>query len=479
MTQEVNVNTEKTILNTQNGLSDGQNKCPKCGATDVDFNIATGKLRCNYCRFEFTSELVNHIDDLNDLTGTIVGSGAQDIIANEKDILTFKCESCAAEVVIDTNESLNARCHWCRNTLTVNQQIPNGAVPDMILPFSVKKEDAQVCIEKFVKKRNFFAHPKFKQEFQSNNVMGVYLPYMVVDINGKASFSGEGEILVRRYTVGSGDHKDTKYDADAYSVTRNFDITIDDLTIEANSDKLNLKDESKTTNIINAILPFDTENCVTWNANFLKGFSSEKRDTNVEQLGGILEAQSIDVAKHKANASLTQYNRGVCWKSSDIQIVGQKWKATYLPVWLYSYQQIKGDKKVLHYVAVNARNKETMGSVPVYVPKLLFFSFLVELLGLFMMLFVDHEIRYLFLALGFVYYFVIYAHYRNNDARHTHESETRSEIKNLVKNDTFIKRKKGLDNSRISGENNTSFGNRSDKLFSLDKISKEFNDNLK
>jgi hypothetical protein len=41
----------------------------------------------------------------------------------------------------------------------------------------------------------------------------------------------------------------------------------------------------------------------------------------------------------------------------------------YLPVWLYSYQQ--PGSGMLHYIAVNGRTGETMGSVPVQQWKLL------------------------------------------------------------------------------------------------------------
>ena len=34
------------------------------------------------------------------------------------------------DVVVDTAHAMNARCHWCRHTLNVNQRTPNGAVPD-------------------------------------------------------------------------------------------------------------------------------------------------------------------------------------------------------------------------------------------------------------------------------------------------------------------------------------------------------------
>ena len=77
------------------------------------------------------------------MDGTVVASGAKDIDANAIDIITLKCSSCGAEVVIDTASSANARCHWCRNTLSINQQIPNGAIPDIVLPFKVSKEEAE------------------------------------------------------------------------------------------------------------------------------------------------------------------------------------------------------------------------------------------------------------------------------------------------------------------------------------------------
>ena len=158
------MNEDKKIVKTDIGAKDGQNKCPKCGSTEIITNVNTGKLRCQYCRHEFEPEKIEGmVTDLSKLEGQVLGSGAQDIIADTKDVLTFKCSSCGAEVVIDTASATNARCHWCRNTLSVNQQIPNGSIPDVLLPFTVKKEEAQSQIEKFVGKRKFFAHPKFKQ----------------------------------------------------------------------------------------------------------------------------------------------------------------------------------------------------------------------------------------------------------------------------------------------------------------------------
>ena len=457
VTPNTNDNNVK-IVKTDEGSTDGLNRCPKCGATDILLNPKTGKLRCSYCRHEFDPEKITGMEeDIKNLTGEIMGSGAQNIIADTNSVLTFKCTSCGAEIVVDTSEASHARCHWCRNILSVNQQIPNGTIPDVVLPFKLTKDQAKACIEKFVGKRKFFANSKFKQEFTTENIMGVYFPYMIVDVNSHAKLIGQGEHLVRFYTVKSGNSEERRYDADLYDVEREFDLAIKGLTIESNSDRLNNEDKSKTNNVINAIMPFDIENAVKYDSNYMRGYTSEKRNINVDELKELIKVQSKDVARFAANDSLKNYDRGVAWSSEEFNVKGQQWKAAYLPVWLYSYQEVKGDKKVLHYVAVNARTEETMGSVPIHMPKLILMSFLVEVLGILAMMFTadDFDGSWLFLTVGVIFFFIMYGRYRNSGARHTYEAETEKEVTNLREVDTYIKRRTGLSNYYMEGANNT------------------------
>ena len=452
---------ENKVIKTDVGAKDGQTKCPKCGSTDISTNTKSGKLRCNFCRHEFEPEKFQAMEtDIENLQGEIIGSGASDIIADTKDIITLKCTSCGAEVVIDTASSTQSRCHWCRNTLSINEQIPNGAVPDTVLPFSVPKDEAKDCIEKFVGKRKFFAHPKFRQEFSTDNVMGVYLPYMIVDVNAHSSLIGQGEHEVRSYTEKHGDNTETYYDADLYDVEREFDLTIEGLTVESSKDKLD-NNKSKTNNIINSIMPFDTENCVKWDSNYIKGYTSEKRDVNIDELKPLVEEQCKDIARHSANETLKEYDRGVRWDREDLDVKGRQWKSAYLPVWLYSYLEKKGNKNLLHYVAVNARTKETMGSVPIHMPKLFAISALVELLGVIAMIFASNHIAkedsswpWIFLLSGIIYFAIIYGRYRNTGARHKHESETVAKKENIRKVDRLVRREKRLKNSSMEGANN-------------------------
>lgn len=373
-------------FSTGGEAADGLTKCANCGATQIALNIGSGMLRCAYCRYEWSTPNANEAYGLDkgvgDLQGVTMGSGSVDIVPSAEVVQTFKCSACGAEVVIDTAHAMQARCHWCRNTLSVNEQVPNGAVPDMVLPFSFEKEKAVEKISQFVRKRQFFAHPKFRAEFNPENVLGVYMPYMVVDINGHAKFSGQGEHQTRRYTVKNGDDTETRYDADLYDVVRDFDIQVHDLAVESSSER---RDQGlhNTNNIINAIRPFDIENAVTYDSNYLAGFTSERRDSNIEELSAVTSVQATDIARFQANDTLSFYDRGVRWDEQRFTSKGERWVSAYLPVWLYSYhQQKRNGTAMTHYVAVNGRTGQVMGSVPMHQSRLLLTSAAVQVVGM-------------------------------------------------------------------------------------------------
>ena len=356
-------------------LRDGANHCPKCGATDIRHKPGSDLLICLYCRNQWHGQRIEEEfglgEGLDQLRGTIIASGARDIAADAAVLMSFKCTGCGAEVTVNTDSAMTARCHWCRHVFGVNEQVANGAVPDGVLPFHIKKDDAVARIRQFVGKRQMFALKAFKQEFTPENVVGVYLPYLIVDGKVSADVAGKGEIETRRYTRGTGDKKKTYYDADVYQVDRHVDFTVDDLTLESSAARGNLDTRANTNNIINTILPFDTKNAVKWNASYLSGYNSEKRDLDVEHLRPRLEEQLLSIARAQVSGSVRKFGRGVRWEQEGLQVHGTRWVSMYLPVWLYSYHQPGKNGGMLHYIAVNGRTGETMGSVPVQQWKLI------------------------------------------------------------------------------------------------------------
>ena len=486
-------NRKKLKLSHKNGM----NRCPNCGASDTKYIIATGLVNCMYCRTEFEAEKVNEKGGVRELKGDKFGEGSADIIPGEDVILTFACPACGAEVVIRTAEEYSARCHWCRHVFNVNEKIANGAVPDMVLPFKIKKEQAEASIRDFVEKRKFFAHPKFRNEFKASNVMGVFLPYMVVDVKATAKMTGVAEHEVRSYLVRVGKSSRRVYDVDSYKISRKFDLLVDDLVIEASLDKLKQNLHADTKNVINSIMPFDTENCVDWSPSYLDGFTSERRDVNVKDLMKAVRTQLGDVARYKVHETTPAYGRGVRWDEELMNVQGTLWKTAYLPVWLYSYLQDDAKGKVLHYVVVNGRSGETMGSVPINTSKLSAVTFFIEafsiLSGIFLSYLVmkgDGDIRIVLAIMLFsIFPGIIFnsskkSKYRNMNARFEHEKETTSEIENVEAKDSLLQSRKGVSTSAMPDRNDRTVNGilaRNDSLIQekvteqlgLDKIAEE------
>ena len=380
-------------------------RCPNCGASDVSTNTGTGKLRCKYCKHEFENVASNSDDPektFKTIKGDIVSSGASNIIPGQDVVVTLKCPSCNAEVVVNTAENLSINCHWCRHVLTASHKIPNGAVPDILLPFSIKKEAA---VEKM---KEWLAQYKGKSDLvdklKPEDAQGVYFPYWIVDVKGHMTLEGEAEI-----SKGNGV-------ADVYEVTREFDVFVDDLTIESSAKRLNQDVTANSNNIINAILPYDTKNAVAWNPSFLRDFSSEKRDTNIDAMKEYVALQSGDIARRKAKESASQYDRGIHWRKEHLSIKGVNWKAAYLPVWLYGFTNTDNPRDTRrYYVAVNARTGEVSGDLPI---KGLIFD----------------------------------SHIGKKD-RHYHEKETLSEVRDMKATDKFTSTRRGLTSSKIVGCN--------------------------
>ncbi len=440
---------ENKTINTHEHNNNGQNKCPKCGSSHFDIN-KNNKIVCSYCKHQLNSNLTQEIvKEAKNLNTKITGLGLIDI-KSDSNYITFKCESCGSEIGFNTDETLQKTCPYCRNTLSINMQIPNGAIPDMVLPFSFDKNTATNLIKEYIKNKKTFADKSFIKDFKEENVKGVFLPYIIVDINTSVRLYGQGE----RQTGITYDRlkKEVLYSADVFYVKREFDLTINDLTIEANTKNLDYQNELETTNILNSIMPFDIENCVKWDSTYLKGHSFEKRDLNIDDLEKIAHGQINDIIRHTINDTVKHLNRGVKFDKIYQNIKGEQWLVAYLPVYLYNHFDKNSNKN--HFISVNGRTKETIGSIPLNQKQitltLLFFTIIISSLAYFL-----NSIYILILFLPLFYYLINTINkYSNKNTRHKYEKETKTKVSNLIKDDAYVNSKYELRNSKMIGSNN-------------------------
>jgi hypothetical protein len=312
----------------------------------------------------------------------------------------------------------------------------------------------------FLSDKKHYAKRGFKKAFKKSAIMGVYFPYMIVDINSHVNCKGKGEQGTVRYEKGLSKATEV-FNARLYSIERDYDIYIDNLIMEASLDKL-VRHGTNTNNIINSILPFDISKAVPWDAHYVSDYNIEKRDANIKDIEYTIKKQIKDIARKHNLESIKGYNRGVRWDEERVDITGDFWQAAYLPVWLFTYLDKKDPNKPLHYIAVNAQTKETMGSVPFSKRKFKFVHFL--LLGLMILSILGtfvieglYTITTTFLPILFIVwgisYFMTGENYRNSYARHKHEEETAYTTGNETSNDTFEKELRNLPSSYMMDAN--------------------------
>ncbi len=420
--------------------------CPKCGLTELTKDETTGHYICNTCQYEFKP-----IDDKYKNPPQINDNVSVDV----SNLVTLKCSYCNTEVTLDKRYIGKIKCHWCRCTLNANNVVATTTVPRKLLTFATTRQDAKQEIDKYLKDRKIFALTDFKNRLTEENIMCTYFPYVTVSTSSHAKLSGQGEHTVKKnYDVHAGV---TTYDADDYTVEREYDLYMDGLMIESYLPKKKKEQTDKISYIINNLKPFDIEKSIVYTPNYLGGCTSENRNINYEEIKKIAEIKSKNITKFAANETLEEYDRGVAWTSMNLDINKEDFKIIYLPIWLYGYKL--QDDDTFYYIAVNGRTKKTIGNIPIDTKKLLVISLIAEVIGIILMLLMPNfDLKFIFLLLGIVCYFFIKQRYTkmfNITNSEDTEQNPKTYIYNLHTEDKVMRRKSSLKTTSMVGANNT------------------------
>ena len=441
----------ETLHQSNTPNTNGQKKCPYCGGTDIIFHKKTCKYICFHCKKEIEGETSDKSNlDIHKINERIISPGAANITECDS-LITVKCSSCGSKITIDSEHLQHTKCHWCRNTLVLNEHLSNGTIPDIIIPFSINKDTAYKNMVDFLHGRKNFAKKRFKKHFKKENIIGVYFPYMVIDIKSHVMYKGEGESATVRYNKSK---LNGAFDAKLYTVERECDVIIKNFIIESSLSKL-YNHHNDTTNIINTILPYDMTKAVKWDARYIQEHNIEKRDGNILDIRPTVYSHVKKIIKHNSINWIKKYTSGVRWDSEKVDMRGELWQAAYLPVWLYTYTDIKDGQEILHYIAVNGQTGETMGSIPFCKKTARIahtFQFLI-VLAITIIFPQTIAFTWMFFCAFLLCFPNAEDKYRNSYEKHNYIGETPIEVTNMNGLDIYQKDLIGIDNSNIIGAN--------------------------
>lgn len=329
---------------TEETLEQTDKKCPSCGGT-LDFDPKTGELICVYC-----GATVDIDDDENMRANELDFDEASftencDWGAEKRTVI---CKSCGAETVYDA-QTVSGECPYCGSNQVMEAGGENIMAPGGVCPFKLTKKEASASFVSWIKGR-LFCPRAAKKAAKAGKMNGVYLPYWTFDTDTHTSYTAR---YGKQRTVRRG--KETRTEIKWYPTYGTYNEFIDDELVCAtsNHDKAMLA----------RIEPFDTENNLVYNPEYLSGFASERYSVGVADAWKDAK-QSINSKIHSAvtqKVAREHHTNHVSSVHINVHFRNVTYKYLLLPVWISSFTYRGKSYRFM----VNGRTGRVSGKYPV------------------------------------------------------------------------------------------------------------------
>jgi DNA-directed RNA polymerase subunit RPC12/RpoP len=327
-------------------------KCVNCGA-DLTYAPGTTKLACEYCGTEMVIADAERAATVEE-TDFSKFLSENDISEDQKCVVhTINCGSCGAVTTLAENVT-SGECSFCGTPLVVsNAQTKTIIKPRYLLPFKIVQKDALSAYKQWIQKL-WFAPNKLKlYGSTADKLSGIYIPYWTYDAQTETDYRGErGTDHTETYTVTNNGKSETR----TRTVTRWRPVSghisefFDDVMILA-STSLPRKYTEK-------LEPWDLENLVEFNEQYLSGFRSESYQVSLTD--GFTDAKSVMDTRIRGSIRIDigGDHQRINWLSTDHS--GITFKHILLPIWISAY---RFNNKVYRFM-INGRTGEVQGERP-------------------------------------------------------------------------------------------------------------------
>ena len=327
--------------------------CTNCGA-DLKYKPGTKHLKCEYCgATNDIPQLESEIEELD------FKKFAAETEKKEEHITAsfVKCSSCGASSTLEPNVT-SASCPYCATPLVVADAAEQSVVsPKSLLQFKIDKQKAKEEFNKWVKKLWFAPNKLKKATLNFEQFKGIYIPYWTFDTDSHSEYIGQrGEhyYVTESYSTTEDGKSVTKtrqvQKTRWYSTSGKVDHFFDDILVVAT--------KSLPTRYINKLEPWDLENLVPFDKNYLSGFIAERYQVEL--------AEGFEIAKDIADARIRELvRRHIGGDEQRITALNTDFKSiTFKHILLPVYVSAFKFKDKVYQFLVNGRTGEVQGERP-------------------------------------------------------------------------------------------------------------------
>jgi DNA-directed RNA polymerase subunit RPC12/RpoP len=319
--------------------------CKNCGA-ELYWDTQVGCLKCKFCDAEFQA---SDFEDHTVVDEPVKNESMDKEYVNSEgitdDMSVYECKNCGGEVVT-LNTTMATICPYCGEAISITSKSVGDFRPELCIPF--KKDKKQIVdIYKNYVSGSFLAPKEFKEQSTIEKIQGLFTPFYLHSINNKAKHAFEGEILSSH-----------KRGYDKVTTHKVYSLTID---ADGKFEKIPTDASKRIENsLMEAIEPFDYNECKSYNPAYMAGFMAEQTDDDVDDMNIRAETRSTQAMREKAHSAFRNYS-SVRQINESIKISQHTSQYVLLPVWLLNVKH--GDKK--YTFAINGQTGKVVGKLPI------------------------------------------------------------------------------------------------------------------
>lgn len=297
-------------------------KCPKCSA-ELILDNENNKLKCEYCRSNF------------------------DLDETKKEVYTC---SCGAEIISGTELK---KCIYCNSKELTHKSFKSKYNIDYIIPFEKTKEDAMNAFKKLCKDK-WFMPKSFNVNKKSQEIKGVYIPFMMCDYDTTGVLETECDDISSWNSSG---YKYTK--TDKYKAIRGGNVSFENILVNTSNSFKN--------DILETIKPYNFKGLKSIDKDIINNYLIERNNKTKEDL--IKEANEItkNYFKEEMKKDIKEFNK-IKEIDSSINLYNLKVSFVLLPIW---FLNIKYKNKTYTF-AMNGQTGKINDNTPIDKKRIIF-----------------------------------------------------------------------------------------------------------
>ena len=321
-------------------LTSKSNKCKGCGA-NLFFDTKKLCLHCEHCGSDYQVNIINYKEKKDFDPSSLK---REEI---EKKVVLARCQSCGANVTIDTSNMSNI-CPYCSSP-KINFVKSQEYQPDAIVPFDITKDEVAAIFKKWAKKRKFVPDA-FKNVDSLENFKSYYVPSWIFDAKTRTEYDAElGYNETRYYTDRNGNRQTKTVTVYRHAHGVRGD-TFNDLTVFSGNKMPGVS--------FNKIAPFNLDRIKVFTDDFLAGYDATQYTQDIKM--GFDRANSEIESEIKHNIVRAHHADTYRYINLNKEYLVSKYAYTFLPVWIAQYRYNNKD----YDVYINGTTGKTTGRVP-------------------------------------------------------------------------------------------------------------------